>query len=130
MDENSEFYYPYDLVGDLELANATAFLEALNCSNNKDEDEEMINEFLNEQKSRNTEYKTKSNMKTWQRFCQSIQEKREIQNIPEAELEKMLCKFLSPFASKMALSTNQALYLDFREVFNAIFKKKALLSTY
>ena len=93
MDENSEFYYPDDLVDDLELANATAFLEAQNCSSNKDEDEEMINEFLNEQKSRNTEYKTKSNMKTWQRFCQSIQEKREIQNIPEAELDKMLCKF-------------------------------------
>ena len=79
MDENPEFYYPDELEDDLDLANATAVFESqisnnnnnTNPGNNKDGDEEMISKFLNAQKSRNTEYKTKSDMKTWQRFCQS-----------------------------------------------------------
>ncbi|XP_031552308.1 zinc finger MYM-type protein 3-like [Actinia tenebrosa] len=98
MDDNPEFYYPEDLEDDLDLANATAVFESQNSNNNnnnnnKDEDEEMINKFLNDQKTKNTGYKSKSDMKAWQRFCQSIGESRKMEDIPESELNTLLCKF-------------------------------------
>ena len=72
----------------------------------KDEDE--IEKFLQAQKSKNTQYKTKSDLNVWKKFCESMKESRAIENIPANELDLLLSKFfLSPFVNKMAPSTNR-----------------------
>ncbi|KAK3729210.1 hypothetical protein QZH41_002772 [Actinostola sp. cb2023] len=93
MDEE-EFYYFDELTDDLDLANAAkTYEEQMTGKEKDDEDDEMINSFLQAQKSRNTEYKTKSDMKTWKRFCQSNEEERKMEDIPLEELNKLFCKF-------------------------------------
>ncbi|KAK3749799.1 hypothetical protein QZH41_000862 [Actinostola sp. cb2023] len=94
MDEE-EFYYFDELTDDLDLANAAkTYEEQMTGKEKDDEDDEMINSFLHAQKSRNTEYKTKSDMKTWKRFCQSNEEERKMEDIPSEELNKLFCKFV------------------------------------
>ena len=53
--------------------------------------------------SKNTQYKTKSDLTTWKKFCESLKESRAIENIPANELDL----FSSPFVNKMAPSTNR-----------------------
>ncbi|KAK3754207.1 hypothetical protein QZH41_003309 [Actinostola sp. cb2023] len=92
MDEE-EFYYFDELTDDLDLANAAkTYEEQMTGKEKDDEDDEMINSILQAQKSRNTEYKTKSDMKTWKRFCQSNEEERKMEDIPSEELNKLFCK--------------------------------------
>ena len=66
-------------------------------------DEVAIEKFLQAQKSKNTQYKTKSDLNTWKKFCESLKESRAIENIPANELDL----FSSPFVNKMAPSTNR-----------------------
>ena len=54
-------------------------------------DEVEIEKFLQEQKSKNTQYK--SDLKAWKKFCESQKESRAIENIPANELDLLLCKF-------------------------------------
>ena len=56
----------------------------------KSKDEVEIEKFLQEQKSKNTQYKTKSNLNAWKKFCESQKESRAMKNIP-ADL--LLSKF-------------------------------------
>ena len=44
-------------------------------------DEVEIEKFLQEQKSKNTQYKTKSDLNAWKKFCESLKESRSIENI-------------------------------------------------
>ena len=67
-------------------------------------DEVEIEKFLQEQKSENTQYKTKSDLNAWKKFCESLKESRAIENIPANELDLLLSKF---FVNKMALSTSR-----------------------
>ncbi|CAH3187324.1 unnamed protein product, partial [Porites evermanni] len=46
-----------------------------------------IEKFLQEQKSKNTQYKTKSDLNAWKKFCESLKESRAIENIPANELD-------------------------------------------
>ena len=55
-------------------------------------DEVEIEKFLQEQKSKNTQYKTKSNLKAWKKFFESLKESRAIA-IPANELDLLLSKF-------------------------------------
>ena len=68
-----------------------------NCSTAEavkiDEDEIMIEKFLKDQKSKNTEYKTRSDLNAWRKFCVSMKEARQIENIPASELDLLLSKF-------------------------------------
>ena len=57
----------------------------------KDEDE--IEKYLQAQKFKNTQYKTKSDLNTWKKFCESMKESRAIENIPANELDLLLSKF-------------------------------------
>ena len=52
-------------------------------------DEVAIEKFLQAQKSKNTQYKlkTKSNLNTWKKFCESLKESRATENIPANELD-------------------------------------------
>ena len=56
-------------------------------------DEVEIEKFLQEQKSKNTQYKTKSDLNAWKKFCESRKEFRAIENIPANELDLLLSKF-------------------------------------
>ena len=56
-------------------------------------DEVEIEKFLHEQKSKNTQYKTKSDLNAWKKFCESLKESRAIENIPANELDLLLSKF-------------------------------------
>ena len=56
-------------------------------------DEVEIEKFLQEQKSKNTQYKTKSDLKPWKKFCEFLKESRAIKNIPANELDVLLSKF-------------------------------------
>ena len=56
-------------------------------------DEIEIEKYLHEQKSKNTQYKTKSDLNAWKKFCESLKESRAIENIPAKELDLLLSKF-------------------------------------
>jgi len=56
-------------------------------------DEVEIEKFLQAQKSINTQYKTKSDLNSWKKFCESLEESRAIENIPANELDLLLSKF-------------------------------------
>ena len=45
------------------------------------------------QKSKNNQYKTKSDLNVWKKFCESMKESRAIENIPAPELDLLLSKF-------------------------------------
>ena len=60
-------------------------------------DEVEIEKFLQEQKSKNTQYKTKSDLNAWKKFCESLKESRAIENIPAIVLDLLLFKFSRKF---------------------------------
>ena len=62
-----------------------------------DEDEITIEKFLQAQKSKNTEYKTKSDLNAWKKFSVSMNEAREMNDIPASELDVLLSKFFISF---------------------------------
>ena len=71
-------------------------------------DEVKVEKFLQAQKSRNTQYKTKSDLKARKKFCESLKESRSIVNIPAKEHDLLLSKFLiSVRKNMMAPSTNR-----------------------
>ena len=79
----------------------------------KDEDE--IEKFLQAQKSKNTQYKTKSDLNAWKKFCESIKESKATENMPANELDLLLSKFfLSPFVNKMAPCTLSGFHRSFQ----------------
>ena len=52
-----------------------------------------LRNFLQEQKSKNTQYKTKSDLNAWKKICESLKESRAIENIPANEFDLLLSKF-------------------------------------
>ena len=52
-----------------------------------------IETFLEEQKWKNTQCKTKSDLNALEKFCESLKESRAIENIPADELDLLLSKF-------------------------------------
>ena len=49
-------------------------------------------ESFQEQKSKNTQYKTESDLNAWKKFCESLKESRAIETIPANELDLLLSK--------------------------------------
>ena len=47
----------------------------------------QFEKFLQAQKSKNTQYKTKSDLNTWKKFFESLREYRATENIPANELD-------------------------------------------
>ena len=62
----------------------------------------QLRSFSKRRNPKNTQYKTKSDLNTWKKFCESLKESRATENIPANELDL----FSSPFVNKMAPSTN------------------------
>ena len=65
--------------------------ECVNEKENKNVDE--FHEFILQQKLANTKMKTQSDMKAWKQFCLQENETRELCDIPQEELNLLLCKF-------------------------------------
>ena len=65
------------------LANLSSAEEATS------EDEVEIEKLLQAQKSRNTQYKTKSDLNAWTKICESLKESRAIVNIPAKEVDHL-----------------------------------------
>ena len=55
--------------------------------------EKEINDFIGGQKAKTTKYKDSSDSNTFRMFCQSINERREIDEIPTSQLDTILCQF-------------------------------------
>ena len=72
------------------LANLSPAEEATQATS---KDEVEIEIFLQEQKSKNTQYKTKSNLNAWKKLCEFLKESRAIENKPANELDLLLSKF-------------------------------------
>ena len=63
------------------LANSSPVEEATS------KDEVEIEDFCRSRtKKKNTQYKTKSDLNAWEKFCESLKESRAIENIPANEL--------------------------------------------
>ena len=56
-------------------------------------DEVEIEKSLQEQKSNNTQYKTKSTLNAWKKFCESLKEPRAIENKPPNKFDLPLSQF-------------------------------------
>ena len=82
----------------------------------------MKTKFLQEQKSKNTQHKTKSDLNAKKKFCESLKESRAILKTHLFhELDLPLPQFFISVINKMALSTSQVLLAASSEVFNTTF---------
>ena len=61
--------------------------------NKENQDVDEFREFVLQQKPANIKVKTQSDLKAWKRFCLAENETRELGDIPEDELNLLLCKF-------------------------------------
>ena len=78
MEESVDLHEEAGKENEQTLANLSLAKEATNSSN----DEVEMEKYLQEQKSKNTQYKTKSDLNAWKKFCESLKESRAIENIP------------------------------------------------
>ena len=81
------------------LANLSAAEEATS------KDEVEIEKFSQEQRSKNTQYKTKSDLNAWKIFCESLKESRAIENIPDNELDLLFSKFFKAASGEVFNAT-------------------------
>ena len=51
-------------------------------ANSSPDEEAMSKDEVEIEKSKNTQYKTKSDLNAWKKFCESLKESRAIENIP------------------------------------------------
>ena len=94
---DSEFYYPDE---ENVLRENKNYGNRSELNNTEDEEMSTIQEFTEAQRPENTTKKTIYDINVWQRFCSSIGEVREIENIPAAHLNILLCKFFMDVKTK------------------------------
>lgn len=86
----SEFYYPDDTTSeDLFFTDDNQRSENQPLQNSQEE----IESFVSGQKSANTVRKTRSDIKTFERYLTSIRKNKVIESLPASELDHLLCKF-------------------------------------
>ena len=88
---DSEFYYPDDL-SDTELLQQPTFIESGEKKSKLLGDEE-IRSFIKNQQQENTVKKTRYDLNVFQRFLNECGERRQLTEIPPAELDSLLCNF-------------------------------------
>ena len=94
--DESEFYYPE------ELENGP---ENVNINTNEDDNTENyalenIQNYIMAQRPESTVKKTQYDMNVWRRYLDSINEKREVENIPSDELNVLMCRFFMSVKKK------------------------------
>ena len=87
-------------------------------------DEVEIEKFLQEQKSKNTQYKTKSDLNAWKKFCESLKESRVIETIPANELDLLLSKFFISDRKQNGTEYEPATLSGFRRSFERYLDEK------
>ena len=108
-EENEQFYYPEDLeTFDPELTE-TGITES----------REAIDDFINQQKSANTNKKTATDMNTLLRYMEANGMKNEkIESFPASKLDHLLSKFFWTHGRKMEKSTSQQKFPVFSAVYS------------
>ena len=103
MEESADLHEEASKENEQTLANLSAAKEA----KGKDEPVE-IEKFLQEQKSKNTQYTTTSDLNAWKKFCESQKSNGEQWKTYLPMSSTFFCpNFSSPFVNKMALSTSR-----------------------
>ena len=83
-----------------------------------------LRNFLQEQKSKNTQYKTKSDLNAWKKFCESLKESRAIENIPANELDILLPKFFIPVRKQNGTECEPGTLSGFQRSFQRYLHEK------
>ena len=89
--------------GVLATANAeTARVSVMESDKEKDDilKEEDVTVFILKNKATNTITKTASNMRIWKRWCESVGERRNVEDIPSTELDRLLSHFFVKIRKK------------------------------
>ena len=76
----SEFYYPEEL-----------HVENNGVTKNNENFEDKIKTFIEQQRRANTTKKASYDLNVWKRFCKSIQENKNLENLSVHELNILLC---------------------------------------
>ena len=63
-------------------------------------EENEVKAFVDRNKAVNTVRKTRSDTSIWCKWCNSVGENRELEEIPSIELNKLLCSFLMTIRKK------------------------------
>ena len=56
-------------------------------------DDEAVRQFIESNKAKNTVKKTRSDLNVWNRWCESVNERRKLEDIPASELNRLLSNF-------------------------------------
>ena len=80
-------------------------------------------EVLQVQKSNNTQYKTKSDLNAWKKFCESLKESRAIENIPANELDFFFISVRKQYGTEYEPRTLSG----FQQSFQCHLKTKSVL---
>lgn len=78
-----------------------------------------IQDFIYSLRPDNTKKKTTYDLNIWQRYCSTVGETRDLENIPSKELNILMCRFFMDVRKKMAEFTSQVRFHLSREAFNA-----------
>ncbi len=104
----SEFYYPEEM-GKTEIYNEGEFFNpesdkenngVVNENNNKHESLDDIQHFIEAQRPENTTKKTNYDLNVWNRYCETVNEVRKLNEIPANELNLSLCRFFMTITKK------------------------------
>ena len=82
---------------------------------------------MQEQKSKNTQYKTKSDLNAWKKFCESQKESRAIENIPANELDLLLSKFFISVRKQNGTEYEPGVLSGFQRSFQRYLHEKGSL---
>ena len=104
----SEFYYPEDLET-FDVETETGITES----------QEAIDDFINQQKSANTNKKTATDMNSLHRYMEANGMKNEkIESLPASEVDHLLLNFFLTHGRKMEKSTSQQQFPVFSAVYS------------
>ena len=82
---------------------------------------------MQEQKLENTQYKTKSDLNEWKKFCESLTESRAIENVPANELDLLLAKFFISVRKQNGTEYEPGTLSGFQQSFQRCLHEKGSL---
>ena len=82
---------------------------------------------MEEQKSKNTQCETKSDLNAWKKFCESQKESRAIKNTPANELDLILSKFFISVRRQTGTEYESGTLSGFQQSFQRYLHEKGSL---
>ena len=86
-----------------------------------------LRNFCRSRNKKNTQYKTKSDLNAWKKFCESLKESRAIENIPANELDLPLSKFFISFRKQNGTEYEPGTLSGFQRSFQRYLREKGSL---